>query len=522
MKVGVSQPVNGKIGGMGDLASLLGDNANGNGNFASLLKFDGNDASEIHHVDEGQGRRGARPREKQKDESQQVLKAASKSGIASDPSSQRPLSTGVFVPWRLESPDIVGKSVIGTDSLSPNNVTNEATSFRSGSPMLSDASEHEISQQRTPDEIDTRMAAVPFLNESDMLRASDEAIPNNRNRTGESTPTGNERQSPVVAQSQPITLDAGTLPKASIDTDASVLRSPVQPNLQAAETAVVEGLVAQRHEAKSAISGPDVPIGMGKQVRDGGLDGEEARRKTAGGPDGVVSATLASTSGGSSRGNSSDAHRGTPDGKGEVTESRLWLSGVSRDGNLAAPVPGSLAHGHAGMKGPAFHELVPQQVPGGSLKESAPAREVNSSVARLLGSAVRSDLRVGVQTEAFGRVTIQTNAQGGQLSAQLSLENAKESATLAAHLPAVEQKIAQQHNLATSVRLAGGFDGGASAGFTGRDQSGPSRRDRDQYPGNVMMHSGEGERPASTETQGIDAPLLGSRYLLSSRLDVTV
>ena len=56
--------------------------------------------------------------------------------------------------------------------------------------------------------------------------------------------------------------------------------------------------------------------------------------------------------------------------------------------------------------------------------------------------------------------------KGGQLlSAQLSLENPKEGATLAAHLPGVEQKIVQQHGLNASVRLAGGFDGTAGGGY---------------------------------------------------------
>ena len=103
---------------------------------------------------------------------------------------------------------------------------------------------------------------------------------------------------------------------------------------------------------------------------------------------------------------------------------------------------------------------------------------------------MRGDLRVGVQTEAFGRVTIQTNTQGGQLSAQLSLENAKEGATLAAHLPGVEQKIVQQHGLNASVRLVGGFDGGAGAGSMGRDQSGAGRREAERYRGDVAMRPG--------------------------------
>jgi hypothetical protein len=135
---------------------------------------------------------------------------------------------------------------------------------------------------------------------------------------------------------------------------------------------------------------------------------------------------------------------------------------------------------------------------------------------------MRSDLRVGVQTEAFGRVTIQTNAQGGQLSAQLSLENAKESAALAAHLPGVEQKIVQQQGLNASIRLVSGFDGGAGAGSMGRDQSGSDRREPERYQTSVAMRQeGSGHDP-SNEARGVETALLGRKYWVSSRLDVTV
>ena len=86
-----------------------------------------------------------------------------------------------------------------------------------------------------------------------------------------------------------------------------------------------------------------------------------------------------------------------------------------------------------------------------------------------------------MQTELFGRVTIQTNAQGGQLSAQLSVENVKEGSAIAAHLPAVEQKISEQHGLNASIRLVASFDGGGT-GSTGRDQSGSDGRGDDRYP----------------------------------------
>jgi hypothetical protein len=134
---------------------------------------------------------------------------------------------------------------------------------------------------------------------------------------------------------------------------------------------------------------------------------------------------------------------------------------------------------------------------------------------------MRGDLRVGVQTEAFGRVTIQTNNQGGQLSAQLSLENTKESATLAAHLPGVEQKIIQQHGLNASVRLVGGFDGGAGAGSMGREQAGSGRRDPEPYRQDVGTRTTGVEHEPPNDRRIAEAALIG-RYSAPTRLDVTV
>jgi hypothetical protein len=91
---------------------------------------------------------------------------------------------------------------------------------------------------------------------------------------------------------------------------------------------------------------------------------------------------------------------------------------------------------------------------------------------RVLASATRGELQVGVHTEAFGRVSIQTARDAGQLSAQVSLEDTRQSAVLAAHLPAVEQRIAQQHGLDASVRILGESHAGSRNGTTGDSQHG--------------------------------------------------
>jgi hypothetical protein len=205
---------------------------------------------------------------------------------------------------------------------------------------------------------------------------------------------------------------------------------------------------------------------------------------------------------------------------------------VAADGHVSPPQTsqsttveglgsGGPVHGHSLLMNSNHPESTRESSPGAQLNELASPRTEDAS-ARMLGSAMRGDLRVGVHTEAFGRVTIQTNAQGGQLSAQLSLENPKESATLAAHFPGVEQRIVQQHGLNASVRLVGGFDGGAGGGSMGRDQSGAGRREPERYRSDVAGQPGDIEHAFSNEGLAVETVLLGGQYLASSRLDVTV
>ncbi|HEY4010979.1 MAG TPA: flagellar hook-length control protein FliK [Acidobacteriaceae bacterium] len=137
--------------------------------------------------------------------------------------------------------------------------------------------------------------------------------------------------------------------------------------------------------------------------------------------------------------------------------------------------------------------------------------------ARALQGAMR-DFRVGVQTESFGRVTVQAVTEGGQLSAQLLLENSKQSAVLAAHLPGLEQRLSQQYGVNASVSLAGGWEHG-SGGSTG-DGGRNSESSRGAQPEDVPYARARSE--SSLPEEGTAVPTaMHSRYV-SSILDVTV
>jgi hypothetical protein len=228
-----------------------------------------------------------------------------------------------------------------------------------------------------------------------------------------------------------------------------------------------------------------------------------------------------SSSAGHSGGNAGEPHRG-PQSKG-TGAARSYPGPLGlRTGNSEGLETGGATQGSEVRSSAGKGKSALQSPTTAEFKGSGQLSPTDTGSARLLVSATRGDLRLGVQTEAFGRVTIQTKAQGGQLSAQLSLENAKESAALAVHLPAVEQKIVQQHGLNASVRLVGSSDGRGGAESTGQNQSGADRGDSERYRDGGEMRSRENDLGSLRSSQVADPGLLANNQSKSSRLDVTV
>jgi len=535
VKVSVANLANGPIAGRGDLASLLINDADGA--FASLLKLGGSETGETRHIDGSQGKPGNRSQEKQKDESRPAPTENPKQGITSDTSVRQMVPAFAPTPWQLVSSETatasgdagVKRSFISLDkSTGGDRGTSEggevyvAPSGQAPTSMVSD-----FKVEQPPDEATSHAAPNFDLNDSEQIRESRVVAGKSQDASGTVASSGDKGPNVSVTRSQPRVLDAAPLPEVPIGTGVPLRGPQVQPDSNPSAGVVPQKFSPQSHEVKLAVDGLSAQASAAEQLSDlHPIGGDSNRGEVKGGTatplSDVVSGAFASAGGGRNQGNSSDAHQGAQDAKVAVTDDQVLALKVSPDRTSVSPDLGSLAHGNAGTTTPGRHEFVQPSTPDTQLKGLAATRIVDASATRLLGSAVRGDLRVGVQTEAFGRVTIQTNTQSGQLSAQLSLENAKESATLAMHLPAVEQKISQQHGLATSVRLVGGFDGGANSGFAGRDQSGSSRRDAEQYHGSVVMQPGGVEHELSNESRGMETSLVGPRYPMSSRLDVTV
>jgi hypothetical protein len=380
-------------------------------------------------------------------------------------------------------------------------------------------------QQKTVDENPEETTSFHVQSSPELLEPPKGAIVTNHDATTTKAvvPLKNESPASVAAQPSSATAAVVQLP-LTIGNDG--VANPIPENQ--ADPHLLGISMTQRYgtpdrEMKSSKADQDSTMSAGARPGDLPAKDDEGLGKSFASSLGVdaIDGDYSSAAGGRSQGNAGDTHRGSSDGKGGVAAGQVLTAQTPQSGTLGVLGTAGVAHGHAALMNSSHLQPVRDSTPSAPLKDMAPPRDGEAAAARLLGSAMRGELRVGVQTEAFGRVTIQTNAQGGQLSAQVSLENAKESATLAAHLPGVEQKMIQQHGLDASVRLAGTPDGAAS-GSMGRGHSESGRRDPERYQNDVAVRREMVGHGSPSESRAVETTLLGSRYLVSSRLDVTV
>lgn len=329
---------------------------------------------------------------------------------------------------------------------------------------------------------------------------------------------GDSRGKPDSIAAPPFSSSAAIV--QSFTESSGNLVTTLAPGEQAiSSTAERHGITTPKREVKSDHGSQTATTGIEAQpgeqsVEDGSGQAKPSAPATQSGD--VLSGSNTSNH---EQDNGGDPHRGSTSSKGAVaslSSTRQPLHGDLSGVNAS----GILTDGHVAPAHPEQLRSAQRPEPGAELKTLTPLHALEPGATRLLVSSMRGDLQVGVQTEAFGKVTIQTNAQDGHLSAQLSLENSKESAALAAHLPGLEQKIVEQHGLNASVRLVGGFDGG-SASMGGGNQSGSNRSQPERFQNDSAMGRSEiTDHGASLERFITEPRMLGSSYSASSRLDV--
>lgn len=514
---------NGQIAGKGDLVSLLAGDENAS--FASLLGLGEDGHAAAHRDDRSPTKQGNRTKEKESHEGQTSTPRDLKSSATLNPSRLQTIPSAGIAPWQLESGDSGASEDAGDVFLSPSltGTTNVAPQVRT-QPSWADAGGVNAvasNRQQVINENAAEMAPFHDLNDPELIEPSKGTIVKNQDTTAIEPvgPSSSKGEGPAVAASSSVTAGVLQLSGGTVSNGIPTLMPQAGMDPGSAKISTVQISSTSSHESKPDKEGQNPAISAAQQVSDSPTESGAGQASSSAPSQSVAGAVSSSTAGDHSQGNASDTHRGSSDAKEVVAVSRVPTTQTPQGSALGSA--GS-AHGHSVLVNSSRPDVVRNSMPNTQLKDPVSLRVADANTTRLLGNAMRGDLRVGVQTEAFGRVTIQTNAQGGQLSAQLSLENAKESATLAAHLPGVEQKIVQQQGLNASIRLVGGFDGGAGAGSMGRDQSGSARREPERYQTNVVMRQEGIGHDSSNEARGVETALLGRKYWASSRLDVTV
>lgn len=222
----------------------------------------------------------------------------------------------------------------------------------------------------------------------------------------------------------------------------------------------------------------------------------------------------------------SSGHQGLPHGQG-APSSPERSSARGEDGLQSAAQPTDPAQVGAGRS----ISVEPTHVGGNSLSSTSTStqaafqRVADFSAGRELQNALRGDLRVRVSTEVFGHVTIQTTSSAGQVAAQVSLEDARQGAVLAGHLPVVEQRLMQHLGVDASVRLAGGSSsaGGAWSGPGNGGRGGEASPEERRNSASVRQMGAV--RPLSGTSghkeEGSASSIYGSQ-MPSARLDLRV
>ena len=116
------------------------------------------------------------------------------------------------------------------------------------------------------------------------------------------------------------------------------------------------------------------------------------------------------------------------------------------------------------------------EVPAQAQKELPGAVEAHSmpemSGARLIQSVHQSEMKLGMNSAEFGTISISTSVTHQALSAQISLDHAELGRVLAAHLPAMEERLGNAYGLQAKVELRDGGSGSSSSSSQHSDERG--------------------------------------------------
>ena len=152
-----------------------------------------------------------------------------------------------------------------------------------------------------------------------------------------------------------------------------------------------------------------------------------------------------------------------------------------------------------------------QAAVGGNLPDTGNVPAVNS--AQLIQSVRHSEMRLGMQSEEFGNLSISTSVGRQVLSAQIATDHSELGRALAVHLPAMEQKLSTASGLQARVELSSG----GSSSDTASSQSSQGGRQGGNGSKAMPLSTGTVATVTPTTNYSVDAVAAGA-----SRLDIRV
>ena len=185
---------------------------------------------------------------------------------------------------------------------------------------------------------------------------------------------------------------------------------------------------------------------------------------------------------------------------------RQWRSPVQ--GAVAMPA----AAGHAAKAQDNSAEVsaaTPQAMPA-----------VNS--ARLIQSVGQSEMRVGMRSNEFGNISINTSSTRDLISAQISVDHGELAKTLAAHLPEMQTRLGGDQPMNVRIDM-NGTNTGLGAGNSGSMSNGSGSQPQGgrQQAGNTAS-SYSGDSMVDRQLSPAAVTMAASAGRLNARLDITV
>jgi hypothetical protein len=177
--------------------------------------------------------------------------------------------------------------------------------------------------------------------------------------------------------------------------------------------------------------------------------------------------------------------------------------------NLTSPVADGQVTPHAAAATPAS-DAQAQTLPTNTAAADALLTPTLSG-ARLIQSIHQSEMKLGMNSAEFGNISISTSVTHQALSAQISLDHSELGRALAAHLPAMEEKLSNAYGLQAKVEVN---DGGSNSYARSSQHSGEGRQERQNGSSRPTSYS---SGLTSVPARSISTPVAES-----ARLDIRI